>query len=37
MDILGKWFSPENDQEKNLLAQIKKKKKAKKSIQINFY
>ena len=25
MDLLGKWFSPENDQEKDLLAKIKKK------------
>ena len=25
IDILGKWFSPENEREKNLLAQIKKK------------
>ena len=29
MDILGKWFSPENDQEKDLLAKIKKKQKSK--------
>ena len=29
MDILGKWFSPENDQEKALLAKIKKKEKSK--------
>ena len=29
MDILGKWFSPENDQEKALLAKIKKKQKSK--------
>ena len=29
MDILGKWFSPENDQEKALLAKIKKKEKNK--------
>ncbi|GIS23747.1 MAG: hypothetical protein CM15mP124_2270 [Alphaproteobacteria bacterium] len=29
MDILGKWFSPENDQEKDLLAKIKKKEKSK--------
>ena len=28
MDILGKWFSPENDQEKDLLAKIKKKQKS---------
>ena len=25
MDLLGKWFSPENDQEKDLLTKIKKK------------
>ena len=24
IDILGKWYSPENDQEKNLFAKIKK-------------
>ena len=29
MDILGKWFSPENDQEKALLEKIKKKEKSK--------
>ena len=29
MDILGKWFSPENDQEKALFAKIKKKEKSK--------
>ena len=29
MDILGKWFSPENDLEKNLLAKIKIKVKSK--------
>ena len=29
MDILGKWFSPENDQEKELLAKIKKKQRSK--------
>ncbi len=29
MDILGKWFSPENDQEKALWAKIKKKEKSK--------
>ena len=29
MDILGKWFSPENDQEKDLFAKIKKKEKSK--------
>ena len=29
MDILGNWFSPENDQEKALLAKIKKKEKSK--------
>ena len=29
MDLLGKWFSPENDQEKDLLAKIKKKQKSK--------
>ena len=29
MDILGKWFSPENDQEKDLLAKIKKKQTSK--------
>ena len=29
MDILGKWFSPENDQEKALLAKIKKKENSK--------
>ena len=29
MDILGKWFSPENDQEKALLAKIKKKETSK--------
>ena len=29
MDILGKWFSPQNDQEKDLLAKIKKKQKSK--------
>ena len=29
MDILGKWFSPENDQEKDLYAKIKKKQKSK--------
>ena len=29
MDILGKWFSPENDQEKAILAKIKKKEKSK--------
>jgi hypothetical protein len=27
IDILGKWFSPENEREKNLMAQIKKKTK----------
>ncbi len=27
IDILGKWFSPENDQEKILLAKIIKKRK----------
>jgi ribosome recycling factor len=27
IDILGKWFSPENEREKNLMAQIKKKNK----------
>ena len=26
VDILGKWFSPENDQEKDLFSKIKKKK-----------
>ena len=29
MDLLGKWFSPENDQEKDLLAKIKKKQQSK--------
>ena len=29
IDILGKWFTPENDQEKGLLAKIKKKQKDK--------
>ena len=29
MDLLGKWFSPENDQEKDLLAKIKKKQTSK--------
>ena len=29
MDLLGKWFSPENDQEKALWAKIKKKEKSK--------
>ena len=29
IDILGKWFTPENDQEKDLLAKIKKKQKDK--------
>ena len=30
IDILGKWFSPENDQEKDLFIKIKKKEQSKK-------
>ena len=30
IDILGKWFSPENDQEKELFVKIKKKEQSKK-------
>ena len=30
IDILGKWFSPENDQEKDLFAKMKKKQQIKK-------
>ena len=29
IDILGKWFTPENDQEKDLYAKMKKKEKSK--------
>ena len=29
IDILGKWFSPENDQEKDLFAKMKQKEKRK--------